>query len=111
MGLDLSYFDNVNIDNNELNKENISIIIKILKYFIYFLVFFGFLGFYNSSIFGMVLNPLYFNFIFMSIIMINIFINIKMLANKNPLFLFNISYFVILFILFIIIQFIIYYFS
>jgi hypothetical protein len=109
MGLDLSHFDNINIDNNELNKENISFIKKIFSYGIYFILFFGFLGFYNSSIFGMTLNPLYYNLIFMTIIIINIFINISKLTNKESLSLFNFGYFIILFLLFLIVKIAIYY--
>jgi hypothetical protein len=110
MGLNLSYFDNINLDNKELNKENISITKKILSYCIYFILFSTFFGFYNSSIFGMILNPLYCNIIFMVIMIINIFINIKKLSNKDPLFSFNIIYFIILFVLFLIIKIIMYYF-
>jgi hypothetical protein len=109
MGLDLSYFDNINLDNKELNKENISFTKKILLYFIYFILFSSFFGFYNSSIFGMILNPLYHNIIFMVIVIINIYINIKKLANKESLFSFNIVYFIIIFILILIIKLIIYY--
>jgi hypothetical protein len=109
MGLDLSYFDNIKLDNKELNQENISITKKIFFYFIYFILFSTFFGFYNSSIFGMILNPLYYNIIFMVIVIINIFINIKKLASKDSLFSFNIAYFIILFILFLIIKLIIYF--
>jgi hypothetical protein len=112
MGLNLSYFDNINLDNINLdNKENISITKKIISYGIYFILFSTFFGFYNSSIFGMILNPLYYNIIFMVIIIINIFINISKLRNKDPLFLFNFGYFIIFFILSLIIKFIIYYYS
>jgi hypothetical protein len=112
MGLDLSYFDNIKLDNKELNQENISITKKIFFYFIYFILFSTFFGFYNSSIFGMILNPLYHNIIFMIIVIINIFINIKKLANKeSSLFSFNVGYFIILFILILIIKIIIYYIS
>ena len=111
MGLDLTNFDNVNLDNKELNKENISIIKKIFSYSIYSIILFLFLNFYNSSIFGMILNPLYYNLIFMAIIIINIFININKLANKDSLFLFNIGYFFIFFILYLIFKFLIYFYS
>jgi hypothetical protein len=111
MGFDLSYFDNVNLDNKELNKENISIIKKILSYGIYSIILFLFFNFYNTSIFGMTLNPLYYNVIFMAIIIINIFININKLANKDSLFLFNIGYFFIFFILYVIFKFLIYFYS
>ena len=109
MGLDLSYFDNIKLDNKELNKENVSFAIKIFLYFIYFILFSTFFGFYNSSIFGMILNPLYLNIIFMFVIICSIILNTIRLANKEPLFLFNIAYFSILFVLFLTIKLIIYY--
>jgi hypothetical protein len=97
MGLNLSYFDNVNIknikeDNTNINYSfsfsglvsifNISILFKILNYILYFYL----LSFYNSSVFGMVLNPLFYNIITMIIIIILIFINIKRIKEGNTLF-------------------------
>ena len=103
MGLNLSYFDNVNIknikeDNTNINYSysfsglvsilsffNINILYKILNFILYFYL----LSFYNSSVFGMVLNPLFYNIITMIFIIILIFINIKRIKEGNTLFPFN----------------------
>jgi hypothetical protein len=103
MGLNLSYFDNVNIKNIKEDNTNIyysfsfSGLVSILSHFninilyktINYILYFYLLSFYNSSVFGLVFNPLYYNIISMIIIIILIFINIKRIKEGNTLFPFD----------------------
>ena len=132
MGLNLSYFDNINLQNiKEKNKEFnqdsfygafigtsflsiFSLKSIILFYMFMYILYYNLLSYYNSTIYGMFSYPLYKNIVLMIFIIILIFININRIKNGKSLFPFNIInkyikylFFILLFIS--IIGFIMYY--
>lgn len=111
MGLNLSYFDNINVKNiKEKNEEfnegsfygsfigtGVSSILSlfslksfILFYMFMYILYYYLLSYYNSIIYGMVSYPLYKNIVLMIVIIILIFINIYRIKNGQTLFPFNI---------------------
>lgn len=117
MGLDLSYFEDINISKssnsdsnsdseiNNKNNENLGFKWSYLIYYgIGLLFLMPTLGYCNSAIFGLVLSPLYNNFIVMTVIGIGILINILRVKDNQPLLSFNIGYIILMIIIFIIIQ-------
>jgi hypothetical protein len=108
MGMDLSYFDNIENIPNE-NTFNITKYLSIFYYILLFFIFLPLTSFYNSSIFGMTSNPIYYNFIIMLIVIINICINIYKIKNNVPnLLSFNIVYIILIVIIFIVYQIVMY---
>ena len=110
MGLDLSYFDDINEnfnDNNENNNENnkpLSSISNTLYYLIGFIILMPLLTYCNSAIFGLSLSPLYNNLIIFALVGINILINILKIKEQQPLLSFNVGYILSVIFIFIIIQ-------
>lgn len=111
MGLNLSYFDNINVKNikeknEEFNQDSLygsfigtsfssllslfSLKSFILFYMFMYVLYYYLLSYYNSTIFGMVSYPLYKNIVLMIVIIILIFINIYRIKNGLSLFPFNI---------------------
>jgi len=109
MGLNLSYFDNINLQNiKEKNKEFnetsfygtfigtsflsiFSLKSIILFYMFMYILYYNLLSYYNSTIYGMLsYYPLYKNIVLMIFIIILIFININRIKNGESLFPFNI---------------------
>ena len=111
MGLNLSYFDNINVKNikeknEEFNEDSLygsfigtgvssllslfSLKSFILFYMFMYVLYYYLLSYYNSTIYGMVSYPLYKNIVLMIVIIILIFINIYRIKNGQTLFPFNI---------------------
>lgn len=108
MGLNLSYFDNINVQNikeknDKFNEDSFygafigssflsifSLKSFILFYMFMYILYYNLLSYYNSIVYGMVLYPLYKNIVMMIFIIILIFININRIKNGKELFPFNI---------------------
>ena len=104
MGLDTEYFKNIykNTNNNSIITKSTQLIFKII---LYLFVSLPFLQFFNNTIYGMTLNPLYYNLIYIFIFIINL---LFLINQEKPFGLGKISFIIVYFICVLIISTILY---
>ena len=108
-GLDTEYFDDKykeikNNNDNTIITKGLNILYSVLI----FIVIAPLLYFYNTTTFGLTINPSWYNLIYQALFLVNIVGNIICFYKKSSYLIFNITFLVILIVLIIIISIIIF---
>jgi hypothetical protein len=110
MGLDKSYFEEVykevkNNNENTIFSKAINFICSILI----FIFLLPLLSFYNSTVFGLVSSPSWYNLLYQFVFIINILGNMYVYYNKGSVLLYNIIFFIIFIVVLIVISIILFF--